>query len=56
MLRPQTERVCRVKNFEKQKTDLNYLEDLLQQNAKKVRETTKPLLDEVKSLIGIGSL
>jgi tryptophanyl-tRNA synthetase len=43
-------------NFEKQKTDLNYLEDLLQQNAKKVRETTKPLLDEVKSLIGIGSL
>ena len=42
-------------NFEKQKGELNYIEDVLQENARKVRETTKPLLEKVKSLVGIGS-
>tara|TARA_A200000113_G_scaffold225899_1_gene248608 strand:+ start:1548 stop:2543 length:996 start_codon:yes stop_codon:yes gene_type:complete len=42
-------------NFEKQKGELKYIEDVLQQNARKVRETTKPLLEKVKSLVGIGS-
>lgn len=42
-------------NFEKQKGDLNYIEDVLQENGKKVREATKPLLEKVKSLIGIGT-
>ncbi len=42
-------------NFEKQKGELKYIEDVLQQNARKVRENTKPLLEKVKSLVGIGS-
>ena len=42
-------------NFEKQKGELNYIEDVLQENARKVRETTNPLLAKVKSLVGIGS-
>ncbi|MEC7809523.1 MAG: tryptophan--tRNA ligase [Pseudomonadota bacterium] len=36
------------------KSKENYLEEILQSNAKKVREFTKPLLEEVKSSIGIS--
>ena len=32
----------------------DYLEEILQSNAKKVRAFTKPLLEEVKSSIGIS--
>ena len=36
------------------KSKENYLEEILQSNAKKVRAFTKPLLEEVKSSIGIS--
>ena len=38
------------------KSKEDYLEEILQSNAKKVRALTKPLLEEVKSSIGISKL